>query len=261
MGQGLRIRPLRAIAMAWFAHWPPSRCHQAVIALHNRIDLVIFDCDGVVIDSEIISARVLMALLGDIGVQIDFAHVRENYFGRSFPRVASDIRKTFKVELPEGFEAKYRATLLQAFESELKPMPGIAGVLENLGVLFCIATSSSPPRLRRSLELTGLDRWFGERVFTASQVANGKPAPDLFLFAARSMGIDPARCLVVEDSIPGIEAALAAHMQVMRFIGGSHMRDNDKSALNQLGKITSFDNWASFFEMAPELEKPQAPTP
>jgi HAD superfamily hydrolase (TIGR01509 family) len=226
--------------------------------LLRRFDLVIFDCDGVIIDSEMISARILIGQLARAGVSIDFDHVREHYFGRSFPKVSADIRKTFGVDLPGEFELQYRAALLEAFETELRPMPGISGVMAELGVQSCVATSSSPPRAKRSLELSGLERWFGERVFTASQVANGKPAPDLFLFAARTLGVDPARCLVIEDSLPGVDAALAAGMTVWRFTGGSHMRAAPGAGLHGCDTITIFDNWADFFEMAPDLRKAQA---
>ena len=224
----------------------------------RRFDLVIFDCDGVIIDSEMISARILIGQLARAGIDIDFAHVREHYFGRSFPKVSADIRKTFGVDLPGEFELEYRAALLEAFETELQPMPGVGDVMAELGVQSCVATSSSPPRAKRSLELSGLERWFGERVFTASQVANGKPAPDLFLFAARMLGADPARCLVIEDSLPGVDAALAAGMTVWRFTGGSHMQFVPGSDLHACGPLTVFDNWADFFEMAPDLRKAQA---
>ena len=132
------------------------------------IELVIFDCDGVVVDSEVISARVLIAHLASVGVDVDAAHVRTHFLGRSFPKVATEVRMLYGVKLPEDFEASYRATLLKAFETELKPMAGIEKVLENLNVSSCIATSSSPQRARRSLELAGLLPhfawdWFGRK--------------------------------------------------------------------------------------------------
>lgn len=218
----------------------------------SDIDLVIFDCDGVLIDSEIISARVLMAALEEAGVAVDFPYFKAHFLGRSFPRVAESIRQDFRVRLPETFESDYRARLLAAFERELKPVKGIIGVLENLAVRACVATSSSPQRVGRSLQLSGLDRFFGGDVFTASQVANGKPAPDLFLHAAAQCGVDPARCLVIEDSLPGLEAARAAGMPVWHFIGGSHL---DRSDATLSPPLPFFDNWDAFFDMAPELGK------
>ena len=120
-------------------------------------------------------------------------------------------------DLDTDFEERYRSDLLAAFESELRPMPGVTAVIDELGVASCVATSSSPKRARRSLALSGLAPYFGDRLFTASQVKNGKPAPDIFLFTARSMGVEPARCLVIEDSMPGVAAARTAGMRVWRF--------------------------------------------
>lgn len=188
-------------------------------------DLIIFDCDGVLIDSELLSAEVLIDLLATDGVVIDFDHVRRNFLGRSFPTVARHIREELGHDLAPDFEALYRARLLKRFETELRPMPGIAPVLAMLGargVPVCVATSSSPPRVARSLEIVGLAPAL-PHVFTASQVARGKPAPDLFLFAAETMGAAPARCLVIEDSLPGLEAAQAAGMSAVRYTGGSHL--------------------------------------
>jgi HAD superfamily hydrolase (TIGR01509 family) len=187
-----------------------------------NLDLVIFDCDGVLIDSEVISSRVLVELAAQNGIEFDAAFVREHFLGRSFPTVAKTLRETFARELPADFEATYRARLLSRFEVELKPTAGLLPFLQRLTVRSCVATSSSPPRVERSLELAGL-RGFFPQVFTASLVSRGKPAPDLFLHAARSLDVRPERCLVIEDSRPGVEAALAAGMEVMIFTGGSHM--------------------------------------
>jgi HAD superfamily hydrolase (TIGR01509 family) len=231
------------------------------------IALVIFDCDGVLIDSEVISARVLIAHLASAGVTVDMAHFRMHFLGRSFPKVAAKVRAQCGFALPDDFESTYRATLLTAFESELKPMPGIAAVLAALrvssSVASCVATSSSPVRARRSLELTGLLPHFDGRIFTASEVANGKPAPDLFLHAARQMGMRPENCLVVEDSAPGIAAAQAAAMRVLHFTGGSHLKNSDplpqQEAYGEARSIEAFDNWAEFFNIVPELRQRAGP--
>ena len=114
--------------------------------------------------------------------------------------------------------------LLSRFEQELLPIPGIQTLVGKLDVCFCVASSSRTERLRRSLELTGLMPLFGDHVFSADSVKRGKPAPDLFLYAAERMGVAPARCLVIEDSVPGILAAKAAGMEAIGFTGGSHLR-------------------------------------
>lgn len=221
----------------------------------DAIDLVIFDCDGVLIDSEVISARILIEQLGRVGVHVDFPYVQKHFLGRSWTKVAAEVRISYGLDLDSDFEERYRSELLAAFEKELCAMPGVDAVIDELGVASCVATSSSPKRARRSLFLSGLAPRFGERLFTASQVRKGKPAPDLFLFTADSMEVDPARCLVIEDSMPGVVAARAAGMQVLRFVGGSHLKGLEQGELDQDGTLAVFDKWAQFFEMAPHLRK------
>lgn len=220
------------------------------------IGLVIFDCDGVLIDSEVISARVLIAALARSGVLVDFDHFREHFLGRSFPTVARQIREAFRVALPDDFEAAYRADLLAAFGRELQPTPGVTRVLDRLAVSKCVATSSSPPRVARSLALTGLAGYFGADVFTASEVARGKPAPDLFWHVATRMGVAPERCLVIEDSVTGIRAGLAAGMAVLRYTGGGHLAGKApvSDPADPVAAVPAFSSWDMFFAMLPDLE-------
>ncbi|PIL18037.1 hypothetical protein P775_21690 [Puniceibacterium antarcticum] len=209
----------------------------------DDIDLVIFDCDGVLVDSEMLSAEVLIAELAEIGIRMDQPYIRKHFLGRSFPTVARSISDTFKTDLPGGFEERYRASLLKRFETELRPTNGVESVLSRLICPACVATSSSPPRARNSLQVTGLASFFGPHVFTASQVANGKPAPDLFLFAADQMQVPPDRVLVVEDSRPGMTAGLAAGMHVLRYTGGGHLVGH----VPEYGDpVTCFDSWTDF---------------
>lgn len=240
--------------------------------------LVIFDCDGVLIDSEVISAAVLIELAAEAGVAIDAPYVREHFLGRSFPTVAKTIRERFRVELAAGFEAAYRARLLRRFETELTVTAGLWEALGRLRAPACVATSSSPERAARSLAITGLDRVF-PHVFTASQVARGKPAPDLFLHAAARMEAAPASCLVIEDSRPGLLAARAAGMAAALFTGASHMAgldvtDLDKGGLDADGlgtdgldaggfdtdpPLRAFETWASLADGHPALFGPSPP--
>lgn len=207
--------------------------------------LLIFDCDGVVIDSEVISARMLIAELEGHGVRIDLDFVARHFLGRSYPTVLAEVRRTFGIALPDRFEADYRARLLDAFARGLAEMPGVRAVLAALDRPYCLATSSSPERVARSLSLTDLGRFFEGRVFTASRVARGKPAPDLFLLAAAEMGADPADCLVIEDSLTGVRAGLAAGMEVWRFTGGSHLRGRTPGP-DDSGAHRVFDDFAAF---------------
>lgn len=219
-------------------------------------DLVIFDCDGVLIDSEVISATVLMKLLEAQGLSVDLSHVQRHFLGRSFPTVAEDIRTRFNLDLPASFEADYRRILLHRFEEELQPSAGVTAVLDRLRTPYCVATSSSPERVQRSLVIAGLDRYFAGHVYTASQVDRGKPAPDLFLYVATREGFEPGGCLVIEDSVPGIEAARAAGMPVLHFTGGSHF-EGIRSGLEVASDADAvFDSWDRFYEMVPSLKEP-----
>ncbi len=222
-------------------------------------DLIIFDCDGVLIDSEVISARMLIAELGCHGVAMDMAFVTRHFLGRSYPVVLKEVRERWGVVLPERFEADYRARLLSAFARDLKPMPGVREVIERLGGRYCLATSSSPERLARSLEITGLAPLFAGLCFTASEVARGKPAPDLFLHAAARMGADPARCVVVEDSLNGLRAGLAAGMEVWRFVGGSHLAGSDLAVPEDTTPHATLERLSDLFVLRPDLEAPALP--
>jgi len=187
-------------------------------------DLVIFDCDGVLVDSEMLSAGVLMAMMTEEGFPLSEEAFRADFLGRSFAAAALRAKERFGRPLPEDFESRYRDRLFARLEAELKPMEGVSEVLAEMCVPFCLATSSSPRRLALSLRASGLARFFEGRCFTASEVQKGKPAPDLFLHAAAKMGVVPAQCLVIEDSELGVRAGLAAGMEVWHFAGGCHVR-------------------------------------
>ncbi|NIZ08814.1 HAD family phosphatase [Pseudooceanicola sp. HF7] len=216
-------------------------------------DLVIFDMDGVLVDSEVISARQLVAELARYGVTVDLPYIARHFLGRSYPVVLSQIRAEFGIDLPEGFEADYRARLLAAFAKDLQIMPGVRPVLDALRVPFCVATSSSAERVKSSLQVAGLYDLLGDRVTTSSEVSRGKPAPDLFLLAASKQGVDPARCLVIEDSLPGIRGALAAGMQVWHFRGGSHLQGLDLAGELQVAPQRHFAHFDELPHLAPGL--------
>ena len=219
----------------------------------RKISLVIFDCDGVLVDSEYLSAQVLVETFAGIGVDIDLPFVFEHFLGHSFSSVAAKFAHLHGTGVRESFETDYRANLLQKFSADLKPMPFIEDVMDNLAVPFCVATGSSPLRVASSLEVTGLAQRFEGRVFTTSMVSRGKPAPDLFLHAAAEMGVVPVQCLVIEDSASGIEAAKAAGMVVWQFTGGCHFQHgyNHQGTEHLVDRV--FDRMDSFFDGVPEL--------
>ena len=185
-------------------------------------DLVIFDCDGVLVDSETISCSILADNLTRIGFAVDLDYVNEHYLGRSFDVIKADYLRCVGRPLPHGFVDAWYCDLFAAFRRDLKPIDGAAEVLRRLTIPKCVASSSSPARLALSLEVTGLANLCGTDIFDASLVSRGKPSPDLFLYCAERMGAAPRRTLVVEDSITGIAAAAAAGMTAWGFVGGSH---------------------------------------
>ncbi len=218
------------------------------------VELVLFDFDGVVVDSEIISLRMLVAELAEKGVAVDIPYVARHFLGRSYPTVIAQVREEFGITLPEGFEADYRARLLAAFEAEgLKVMPHLREVLETLAVPYCLATSSSPGRVASSLALTGLTEAFAGRITTASEVKRGKPAPDLPLRAAEKAGVAPERCLLIEDSLAGIGAGLAAGMAVWQFTGGSHLAGGVLPVDPETMPHRQFASFAELPHLAPDL--------
>ena len=186
------------------------------------IDLVIFDCDGVLVDSEALSMAALVDLLAAAGMPVEPGFAYENFLGRSMKAVREILSGTLGLALSEAQLIALRVDLMRRFRDELKPVAGVAEMLPRLKVPYCVASSSAPARIRYALEVTGLLPLLDPHLFSASMVAQGKPAPDLFLHAAREMGAAPGNCLVVEDSPVGIEAARAAGMRVFAFAGGAH---------------------------------------
>ncbi len=184
--------------------------------------LVIFDCDGVLVDSEPVSVRVLVNALRRKGVDMDEAEAYRRFLGRSLATVTKTMSEEFGIEADEAFLDDMRHDLYREFRAELKPVTGISEALDTLDVPRCVASSSQPERIRLSLSVTGLLDRLEPHIFSASMVAKGKPAPDLFLHAAENMGADPAHCIVIEDSPAGIEAAKRAGMTVFAFTGASH---------------------------------------
>ncbi|MGW2464531.1 HAD family hydrolase [Streptomyces sp. NPDC001356] len=186
-----------------------------------RYDLVIFDNDGVLVDSEPISNRLLAAYLTELGHPTTYEDSIRDYMGSAMHRIHDLVLERTGERLPAEFDEVFHARVFAAFERELRPVPGVAGVLEKLaadGVPYCVASSGSHERIRVGHRTTGLDRWFPqERVFSSEDVGRGKPAPDLFLHAAGRMGAAPGRCVVVEDSPLGVQAAVAAGMDVYGF--------------------------------------------
>jgi HAD superfamily hydrolase (TIGR01509 family) len=192
-------------------------------AADGLFELVIFDLDGVLVDSEQISSRVTAAALRDAGIEISAAAVCERFLGVSTAEMLQQIEVEHRCRLPAPFREELGERVLQAFEQELEPVPGVPALLDALALKRCVASSSHPDRIRCSLEVTGLLARLAPHLFSATMVEHGKPAPDLFLLAAAEMATEPTRCLVIEDSEVGIRAGKAAGMAVFGFTGASHL--------------------------------------
>ncbi len=215
--------------------------------------LVIFDCDGVLVDSEPISIEVLVASFARAGVLIDEAGAYRRFLGRSLSTVIDAAREEFGLDMNETFLERLRQDLFARFRADLRPIPGIIEALEALlahGIDWCVASSSHMERIRLSLTVTGLIDRFDPNIFSAAMVTRGKPAPDLFLHAAERMGRTPSDCIVIEDSPAGIEAAKAAGMTVFAFTGGSHTHfASHRAALDALAPDAVFDAMADLIHL------------
>jgi HAD superfamily hydrolase (TIGR01509 family) len=184
--------------------------------------VIIFDCNGVLVDSEPIAAAVAAHEFMRCGIPVTPEIIGRYFFGRRPADMIATVEAATRCKLPQNFALRLSKATLDRFSAELRPMPHVAYALTWLREPKCVASSSPKERIRASLETTDLARFFEPNLFSASEVANGKPAPDLLLHAAKHMNVRPAQCIVVEDSPAGVTAAVAAGMRTIGFVGGSH---------------------------------------
>ena len=209
--------------------------------------LLIFDCDGVLVDSEVVTCRTESACLAEFGIAITADEIMDRFVGISLVTMLKQLGREH--DLPAGLADTLRQRTLAAFDRELTAIAGVGEVLAALEGPVCVASGSEPARIRHSLRLVGLLDRFEPHIFSATQVARGKPAPDLFAFAAARMGVEPADCLVIEDSLAGVQAARAAGMRVFGFTGASHCRPGHGDRLRDAGADAVFDR----MQRLPEL--------
>lgn len=181
------------------------------------LGLVIFDCDGVLVDSEPIVNRVFVDMLSERGYSLDYEGTLREFSGGTMATRLASTQARFGWVAPDGFTAAFDRRLQAAFERELRPVQGVRAVLDQLSAPWCVASNGAPEDIRTRLGLAGLLKRFDPRLFSAAEVARGKPAPDLFLHAASAMGVAFDQCVVVEDSVPGVRAGVAAGMTVLGF--------------------------------------------
>jgi len=202
------------------------------------IELVIFDCDGVLVDSEIIANEQLKKALADCGLALSLDQVVAAFVGLSMAAVVKKAETMLGRALPDDFLAHLQEKTFAAFAQSLKPVPGIEALLQHITALpqkICVASSGSFEKMEFTLGLTGLKHFFDGHIFSSSQVARGKPYPDIYLYAAKQMDCDPAQCLVIEDSLPGVKGAVAAGMEVLAY----SVRGQDKSLAIAGGMVFS----------------------
>jgi HAD superfamily hydrolase (TIGR01509 family) len=184
------------------------------------IDLVILDCDGVLVDTEPIAVRLSVELGREFGWELTPEQVLHRFVGRSDHSIHAQISERLGPEIAETWQARFRDLHRAAIEAELTPVPGVVDALSRITLPTCVASSGSHEKMRHTLGSVGLHQRFEGRIFSATEVRHGKPAPDLFLHAADRMGVPPDRCIVVEDSRHGVAAARAAGMRSLGFHGG-----------------------------------------
>lgn len=214
------------------------------MSLLSECDLLVFDCDGVLVDSETLSMGTIVDVLRSAGIPATMAMI-QGCFGMKMPDTLARVAQEAGVAVPAEVAGRIWPATLAAYEAGLLPTRGIEAFLDaTAAVPRCVASSSDLGRIAVSLALTGLSARFGEHVFSSHQVARGKPAPDLFLLAAREMGADPARCVVIEDSRHGVRAARAAGMTAVGFTGGSHVEAGHARLLSAEGASHVSGSWA-----------------
>ncbi|GAT72884.1 HAD family hydrolase [Microbacterium hydrocarbonoxydans] len=190
------------------------------MAAGRAIELVIFDCDGVLVDSERLSVKIDQRVLAELGWELTVDEIVHRFVGRTAEHFRSEIEGHLGRSLADDWEEPYQNWYTEAFERDLAPVPGIIEALRGIDTDICVASSGTHAKIRRSLALTGMLATFEGRIFSAEDVRSGKPAPDLFLHAASQRGVPAERCVVIEDSRFGVQAARAAGMRAYGYAGG-----------------------------------------
>ena len=203
-------------------------------------EALIFDCDGVLIDSEVLVCRIAAEELTELGFPITAEQVIQRFAGRPDGEMRAEIQREWGRSLPEDYRERVNARTVEAYATDLKIMPGLQEALDQITLPICVASSSFPEKLKLGLETVGIYKRFMPNVVSAALVDHGKPRPDVFLFAAGWMKTSPMRCMVIEDSVAGVTAAVAAGIPVVGFNGGSHCDADHEQRLRAAGAAVIF---------------------
>lgn len=179
---------------------------------------ILFDCDGTLVDSENITNRVVARMAAELGVRMTLREAQNKFGGKTLDAVIYGMKELSGKEIPNDWLPRLVKEVSKAYETDLIPMDGVKELLDNIKIPICVASNGDPRHVKSSLVLTGLLEYFEGNIFTASEVKSPKPAPDLFLYAAKRMGFKPNDCIVIEDSIPGVTAAVNANIKVYGLI-------------------------------------------
>jgi HAD superfamily hydrolase (TIGR01509 family) len=216
------------------------------------VSLIIFDCDGVLIDSEILVCRLTSEELTRVGYPTSVDDVIARFAGRAERSMIAEIERDWQQSVPPEYFTRIRSRITESYAGELKAIAEVRDTIELIRCDLCVASSSYPEKLQLGLRSAGLLDLFGGNVVSASRVINGKPAPDVFIYAAGWMRTPIANCLVVEDSVPGVRAARAAGMRVLGFVGGGHCRDGHGARLLDAGAERVIDHMGHLQDVVPE---------
>ena len=221
--------------------------------LNANFDLIIFDCDGVRVDSEVISSRAHAETLTRHGYPITPDGVLKRFLGVSDREARLMIEAEIGRKLPDDFEAQVKHATLRFYQGDLQAIANVGDAIAAIDLPKCVASSGTPEKIRHGLTCAGLYDLLSPHIFSATQVDRGKPAPDLFLFAAEQMKVGPGRCVVIEDSVPGVVGACAAGMVVLGFFGGSHCTPGHAELLHAAGAAVTFDDMRQLPELVRQI--------
>ena len=211
----------------------------------SKYKCIIFDCDGVLVDSEPLSNQVMVDLANELGANIDLQFAYRNFKGNSFQNCALQISQLINGEVPVDLEDHFRKRSYQKFKNEIQPIHGVKELLESLEIPFCVASSGPVSKIKLNLELTGLIEYFESRIFSCYTINKWKPDPAIFLCAAQNLGFQPSECLIIEDSLIGVTAAIDGGFDVFGFTAHDYSNELEKRATK------TFDSMLKL----PELQK------
>jgi HAD superfamily hydrolase (TIGR01509 family) len=201
-----------------------------------KYNCIIFDCDGVLVDSEAISAKVFQEMILELGAEIDFETVLEQITGTSMKENLAFFAQNIDGELPASFETDFRKRSYEAFKTDLKPIKGIHDLLNKIKIPIGVASSGPVEKIRLNLTTTNLIHFFGKNIFSSYEIGSWKPDPEIYLHAAKVMGFKPEECAVIEDSLPGIQAAKAGGFDVFGFA-----TEKNKTTFEESGAMVFFN--------------------